>query len=110
MRKTFPGDPVPRAGRQISSTAANAIGQLDFQPGPTWPESTKPQVDHCLCLRAEIYSTGEHVHTAANLLAVYLAELEAPDFSTERFRTAETRLRAFVSHLLLAKPELVQSQ
>jgi hypothetical protein len=66
----------------------------------------KPTIDHDLCIRAEKYATGQHVHTAANLLAMYLGEYELDEFAPERFTTAERKLRAFVSRLATSGPVL----
>jgi hypothetical protein len=66
------------------------------------PCSTRPALDYSLCLRAQIYPTGADIHTAANLLTTYLGEHAQEDFVPDRFKNAESRLRAFVSTMMIA--------
>ena len=61
----------------------------------------RPPIDYGLCSRVEKYATGEHVHTAANLLAAYLAEHAIDEFDLASFRAAEKRLRTFAASLSL---------
>lgn len=84
-------------GRAQHRLSQENTGSAD-EPGV----SEKPALDYELCLSAERYATGEQIHTAANLLAVYLGEhsLAVTDFRPDRFYDAESRLRTFVRDLI----------